>query len=63
MDVNSIAAVFPGQGSQRGGMGKDYYDEIKVSRETYEEASEALGWDVAGLCFGKDECFFSKADK
>ena len=55
MNTNSIAAVFPGQGSQRGGMGKDYYDAIKVSRETYEEASAILGWDVAGMCFGEDE--------
>ncbi len=52
---NTIAVVFPGQGSQRGGMGKDYYDDIKISRETYEEASDTLGWDVAALCFGDDE--------
>lgn len=55
MNRNSIAAVFPGQGAQRGGMGKDYYDAIKVSRETYEEASATLGWDVAAMCFGEDE--------
>jgi [acyl-carrier-protein] S-malonyltransferase len=52
---NKYAVVFPGQGSQRPGMGKDFYDQISVSRETYEEASEALGWDVASLCFGEDE--------
>lgn len=50
-----IAAVFPGQGSQRPGMGKDYYDEIAVSRQTFEEASDALGWDVGSLCFTEDE--------
>ena len=50
-----VAAAFPGQGSQRPGMGKDYYDEIAVSRQTFEEASDALGWDVAALCFREDE--------
>ncbi|HOO40132.1 MAG TPA: ACP S-malonyltransferase [Syntrophales bacterium] len=50
-----LAVVFPGQGSQRPGMGKDFYDQIPACRETYEEASEALGWDVAALCFGEDE--------
>jgi len=50
-----IAVVFPGQGSQRPGMGKDFYDQIPVCKETYEEASDALGWDVAALCFGEDE--------
>jgi [acyl-carrier-protein] S-malonyltransferase len=52
---NRNAVVFPGQGSQRPGMGKDFYEQVSVSKETYEEASEALGWDVAALCFGEDE--------
>jgi len=47
-------AVFPGQGSQRPGMGKDFYEAMPVSRRTFEEASDALGWDVAALCFGDD---------
>ncbi len=48
------AAVFPGQGSQRQGMGKDFYDEIPVCRQTFEEASDALGLDVAAICFEED---------
>ncbi len=55
MDEKATAVVFPGQGTQRNGMGKDFYDKIEVSRKTYEEASQALGWDVAAMCFGVDE--------
>lgn len=56
MNANKcIAVVFPGQGSQRPGMGKEFYEQIPLCRETYEEASDTLGWDVAAMCFGEDE--------
>lgn len=54
-DDKNIAIVFPGQGSQRPGMGKDFYEQIPVCHETYEEAADALGWDVSNMCFGEDE--------
>jgi len=53
--MNKTAVVFPGQGTQRPGMGKDFYDNVQICRDTYEEASQTLGWDVAALCFGDDE--------
>ncbi|MBN2397439.1 MAG: ACP S-malonyltransferase [Deltaproteobacteria bacterium] len=55
MGERNVAVVFPGQGSQRPGMGKDFYDAIPVSGDAYREASDALGWDVAAMCFEDDE--------
>ena len=54
-EIKGIVTVFPGQGSQRPGMGKDFYDSIPVCRQTYEEAADALGLDVAGICFNEDD--------
>jgi [acyl-carrier-protein] S-malonyltransferase len=55
MEMDKIAVVFPGQGAQRPGMGEDFYDNVPVSREVYDEASQAAGWDIAAMCFGDDE--------
>ncbi len=55
MEKDKIAVVFPGQGAQKPGMGKDFYDSVPASREVYEEASQAAGWDIAAMCFGEDE--------
>ncbi|MBK7550738.1 MAG: ACP S-malonyltransferase [Syntrophaceae bacterium] len=55
MANGKTAIVFPGQGSQRHGMGKDFYESTPGCRRIYEQASDALGWDVAAICFGEDE--------
>jgi [acyl-carrier-protein] S-malonyltransferase/trans-AT polyketide synthase/acyltransferase/oxidoreductase domain-containing protein len=36
-------------------MGKDFHDNIRESRDVYEEASEVLGMDIAGMCFDENE--------
>ena len=46
-----LAFVFPGQGSQYVGMGRDIYETFPVARETFEEASDALDFDVAHVSF------------
>jgi len=49
------AVVFPGQGSQRAGMAKDFYARFAASREVFAEASDALGLDLRALCFEPGE--------
>ncbi len=49
------AVVFPGQGAQRAGMARDFHERFAVSREAFATASEAIGLDVAALCFEEDE--------
>jgi [acyl-carrier-protein] S-malonyltransferase len=47
-----IAFVFPGQGSQKVGMGKALADQHRVCRDAFAEADEALGRPLSRLCFG-----------
>ena len=50
-----IAYLFPGQGSQHAGMGKELADNFVVARQVFEEANDALGFDLAALCFNGPE--------
>lgn len=54
--MRKTAFLFPGQGTQYVGMGKDYYTHFKEARERFNQANEILGFDLAALCFhGKQE--------
>jgi len=46
-----VAFLFPGQGSQAVGMGKDLAEKYPVARQTFEEADEALGYKLSQVCF------------
>jgi len=49
------AYIFPGQGSQAVGMGKDLFDNFAAAREVFETADDALGFSLSEMCFSGDE--------
>lgn len=53
--MSKIAFVFPGQGAQYVGMGKDFYEAFPVCRNVFDIASESSGLDIAKLCFEENE--------
>ena len=46
-----LAFVFPGQGAQVVGMGKDFYDNYDIAKKLFDEADEALGYSIKKMCF------------
>lgn len=53
--MGKTAFMFPGQGAQYVGMGKDFYDALPVCREMFELAGKASGLDVTALCFEEND--------
>jgi [acyl-carrier-protein] S-malonyltransferase len=49
--MSKIAYIFPGQGSQSVGMGKDLYDNFPAAKQIFEEADDALGFKLSEMCF------------
>jgi len=52
---SKMAYVFPGQGSQSVGMGKDLADNFPAAKEVFEQADDALGFPLAAMCFEGNE--------
>jgi len=54
--------LFPGQGTQKPGMGKTWFDNFSTSKHAYEEASDFTGIDLAKICFGDDSETLKKSE-
>ncbi|MFO8010388.1 MAG: ACP S-malonyltransferase [Dehalococcoidia bacterium] len=53
--MKQVAFVFPGQGSQAVGMGRDLFENSPEARQVFEEADDALGFSLSSLCFNGPE--------
>ena len=53
--MSKIAFIFPGQGAQVCGMGKDFYDNTEIGRQIYDKATGLLGFSVPQLCFEEND--------
>lgn len=49
--MNKTAFIFPGQGAQKCGMGKDFYENSELAKEIFDTATAELGLDMTKLCF------------
>lgn len=53
--MSKIAFIFPGQGAQKIGMGKDFYEQYEEAKKIFDEANEILDIDVKALCFEEND--------
>ncbi|MCI8834342.1 MAG: ACP S-malonyltransferase [Ruminococcus sp.] len=53
--TGKTAWIFPGQGVQKCGMGKDFYEQSALAKELFEQASQLLNLDMKALCFEENE--------
>ena len=50
--MSKIAFLYPGQGAQVAGMGKDFYEKSPLAKEVFDKSCEILGQDMKHICFG-----------
>lgn len=53
--MSRIAFIFPGQGAQVCGMGKDFYEQTETGKKVFDKASELLGFSMPELCFEEND--------
>ena len=53
--MDKTAFIFPGQGAQSVGMGKDFYDNFDTAKKLFDEADDALGYSIRKICFDGSE--------
>ena len=53
--MSRIAFIFPGQGAQVQGMGKDFYEQTEIGRQVFDQATKLLGFSVPWLCFEEND--------
>ena len=53
--MSKIAFMFPGQGAQKAGMGKDFYEQSETARKVIDKAAELLDIDMKALCFEEND--------
>ncbi len=58
--MKNIALVFPGQGAQKVGMGKDLYDQVPAAKAVFDQANDVLGFSLTDVIFsGPEECLMA----
>ena len=53
--MSKTAFIFPGQGAQKAGMGKDFYDTFETAKQVFDQASQWLSLDMKALCFEEND--------
>lgn len=53
--MSRIAFIFPGQGAQSCGMGKDFYEQTEIGKQVFDQASQLLGFSMPELCFTEND--------